>query len=147
MTMHNLRYFTLALILLLPGGVTAEPGEAPGLLKPAELAAKKVSQLTYYYCPRTTQCTIRCAAGDGHVNIDYGNVRRLEIGTAAQEFLVGIHYADAVGKSHVSTAFLPLPSSCVLDDLVMDTILPVVDGNVVEPVEDQEVVFDVQPDS
>jgi|TARA_Y100000310_G_scaffold15198_1_gene15202 hypothetical protein len=137
---------TVALHMPLPSAGAAEPSEVPGLLKEAQLAAKHVNQVSYYYCPRGAQCTARCSAGEGHISIDYSNVKRLEIGTASQEFLIGIHYADPIGKPHVIMAFLPLPTSCVFDDLVIDTIAPVEHGIVIKPDKEVEVIFDVEQD-
>lgn len=146
MALNNLLYVTVAVFIsLLPVVVRAEQEEAPNLLKEMLLEAGKVSQVTYYYCPRTTQCSIRCAAGEGHISISYSNVRRLEIASAEKELLIGMHYADPVGKSHVASAFLPLPASCVFDDLVLSAIAPVEDGTVIKPPDDRDVIFDIEP--
>jgi len=147
MKLNNLLFVTtVVLISMVPVAVLGETDQVPGLLKPIQLEAKQISLVTYYHCSRNTQCTVRCAAGEGHVSISYSNVRRLEIGTAEKELLIGIHHVDPVGKSHVATSFVPLPASCVFDDLVMDAAAPVEDGNVLKPSQEQDVIFDVQPD-
>ena len=149
MKLKNLLFLTMAFASQALAETETEQEEAPGLLKSPQLIDRKIDQVAYYHCPGHTQCTVRCAAGEGHITISYGNVSSLEIGSGAAEksVLIGIDYADPVGKSHVATAFYPVAVSCVMDDLVLNAVVRVEDGNAVRPSDDRDVIFDVQPDN
>jgi hypothetical protein len=175
MKLKNLLFLTMTFTSPIVAEPGAEQEEAPGLLKSSQLVDRKIDQVAYYHCPGPTKCTVRCAAGEGHITISYSNVERLEIGTgtitgaiagtitgtiagtqaqigkangtAKQSVLIGVHYVDPVGKSHVATAFYPVAVSCVMDDLVVNAMVRVEDGNVVRPSDDRDVIFDVQPDN
>jgi hypothetical protein len=163
MKLKNLLFLTMTLTSPIVAEPGAEQEEPPGLLKSSQLVDRKIEQVAYYHCPGPTKCTVRCAAGEGHITISYSNVERLEIGTGTitrtgaqigkangtgeRSVLIGVHYADPVGKSHVATAFYPVAVSCVMDDLVVNAMVRVEDGHVVRPSDDRDVIFDVQPDN
>ncbi len=134
--------FLMSFTALLPSAY-AEAEE--GILPQSVILGLSVSEVNDYRCPRNMQCQVRCSAGPGHQSFEYQNVRRFEMAKGEQYWLLGAVYIDPVGKGHSASGMLPAPVSCLLDDLDFLASSPVIDGTILRPDSDQEVIFDLSP--
>lgn len=139
----------LSIILLawaLPCLADASHNEVPPPLTPgALLEAFHAHQLLEYSCPDSSRCEVRCNGKDSKDEFHYLDVRRLEIAPGKHQWLLTAAHLDAVGKGHQSSAMLPAPVSCILDDLKLDRVSHFANGQLTRPDSGKKVVFDVEP--
>lgn len=137
-----MKRFAPLLLFLCWQSVFAEDDQAP-LMTPLELLTRfGATEVFEYSCPSNTQCQVRCSSGEGQERFDYASVKRLEMSRSPGSRILVAVYMDPVGKGHRSTAILPNPVSCILDDLVMQRVSPLTDGELFRPAEDEEVIFE-----
>ncbi len=141
----TMRYITIILVCL--GSLRALAEQS--VLTPADLLeAEQARYLSRYQCADGQRCTVQCAAGDGQVSLDKSGVRRVELALSDTHRILTVVFVDAVGKAHRSQALLPMPASCVFDNLTLLDTLSVSGGVVDLPARgSQEVIFDVVPGS
>lgn len=122
--------------------------EAPALTSIEMAERLGASEIVEYTCPRNTTCHVRCAAVERDSEpFEYDDIRRLEIAMGPEHWLVVTAWVDSVGKGHRSTGMLAVPVSCVMDDLAVDRVSRIDNGEIVRPARQEDVIFDVQPQS
>jgi hypothetical protein len=130
------------LLLLFCSVVSAEENQAP-LMTPLELLYRfGATEVFEYSCPANTQCQVRCSAGESQERFEYGNVKRFEMSRSPGTRILVVVFMDPVGKGHRATGILPNPTSCILNDLIMQRVSPLSDGELLRPAEDDEVIFE-----
>ena len=145
------RLATRSICILLAGfGLPALADDASETLPPVltstfVMEAFHARELMEYSCPESARCEVRCNGVESQDKFHYMNVRRLEIAPGKAHWLLSASHLDAVGKAHKSAGMLPVPVSCILDDLVLDRISHLSDGELTRPESKQKVIFDVEP--
>lgn len=137
----------MIVLMIVPSLGSAED-EGKTILPISLISSLNLTTLHEYDCGRNLQCRVRCvsqAAQTVSQPFDYSNVRRLELALGELYWAVGVVYVDQIGKGHVATGMLSQPVSCILDDLRLTATMPVVEGKVIRPSSQDEIIFDVQP--
>ena len=124
---------------------SAQEDEA-GLIPAPVLERWGLAEVVEYDCRQNYRCEVHCKAGDGQQELQRQNVHRMELAMQEDLLLVAAVYTDAVGKPHQSLAILPRPASCILDNFAVEAVTPLVEGDLLKPPDDGEVIFDMQPD-
>lgn len=140
------RLLTAFALITLTSFVLAE-NEEESLIAVPLLEHLRVTELIEYRCRPNYRCEVRCSAGEGQQEFQRQNVHRMELAIREDLLVMAAVYTDAVGKAHQSTAILPRPGSCVVNNLEVRAVTPLVGGVLERPSKEDEVIFDMQPDT
>lgn len=136
-----------ALVFIILGSVAMAEEEQDSLIALPLLEHLRVTELIEYRCQPNYRCEVSCSAGQGQQELERQNVHRMELAIREDLLVISAVYTDAVGKAHQSTAILPRPGSCVVNNLEVRAVTPLVGGSLERDVNEDEVIFDMQPDN